>query len=476
MNLKVILCLAALMGAVSLLHAQTDQDPSGPATSLGDLSESLESLSQKVTPGVVQIFASAYVPVAGTVSSSADLFGRRRSSGSGVILDPEGYVVTNAHVVEGATRVKVLLAVPAEDAPEGRSILKPRGKMVGGQVVGIDLETDLAVLKIQGGTDLPHLQLGNSDELSPGELVLAFGSPLGLENSVTLGVVSAVARQLRPEDPMIYIQTDASINPGNSGGPLVDTEGRLVGINTLIFSQSGGSEGLGFAAPSNIVRNVYEQIRETGRVRRGEIGVHAQTITPELAEGLGLPQSWGVVLGDVYPRGPAEKAGLRIGDIVLSLDGKTMENGRQLDVNLYQRAVGQKVKLKILRESRTLDIEVPVVERQDDPNRFAEMVRPDRNLIPKLGILAIEIDSEVRDMLPQLREPTGVLVAARSRDIPAFLLEEGFRPGDVIHSINGKEIRTPSDLRSELAKLDSGDPVAVQVERRGKLMYIAFNL
>jgi serine protease Do len=475
MNLKAILCLAALMGAVSLLHAQTDQEPSGRTTSLGDLSESLESLSQRVTPAVVQIFASAYVPVAGTVSNTSDLFGRRRSSGSGVILDPEGYVATNAHVVEGATRVKVLLAVPTEEAPEGRSILKPRGKMVGGQVVGIDLETDLAILKIQG-TNLPHLQLGNSDELSPGELVLAFGSPLGLENSVTLGVVSAVARQLRPEDPMIYIQTDASINPGNSGGPLVDTKGRLVGINTLIFSQSGGSEGLGFAAPSNIVRNVYEQIRETGRVRRGEIGVHAQTVTPELAEGLGLPQSWGVVLGDVYPKGPAEKAGLRVGDIVLSLDGKTMENGRQFDVNLYQRAVGQSVKLGVLRESRTVEIEVPVVERQDDPNRFAEMVRPDRNLIPKLGILAIEIDAEIRGMLPPLREPTGVLVAARSRDIPAFLLEEGFRPGDVIHSINAKEIRNPSDLRSELAKLNSGDPVALQVERRGKLMYIAFDL
>ena len=165
-------------------------------------------------------------------------------------------------------------------------------------------------------------------------------SPLGLGDSVTLGVVSAAARQLRPDDPMIYIQTDASINPGNSGGALVDVQGQVVGISTFILSQSGGSEGLGFAAPSNIVRAVYEQIRTDGRVHRGVIGVRAQTITPELAHGLALAQDWGVVLGDVFPGGPADHAGLKVGDIVLTLEGKSMENGRQFQVNLYRRAVG----------------------------------------------------------------------------------------------------------------------------------------
>ena len=186
----------------------------------------------------------------------------------------------------------------------------PRPRVVGAQIVAIDEETDLSVLKVDEKA-LPALELADSDAVRPGQLVLAFGSPLGLDSSVTLGVVSAVARQLEPDDPMIYIQTDASINPGNSGGPLVDTDGRVVGINTLILSQSGGNEGLGFAAPSNIVRNIFEQVRKFGRVRRGEIGVRAQTITPSLAEGLQLPRDWGVVLGDVYPDGPAAKAGAR---------------------------------------------------------------------------------------------------------------------------------------------------------------------
>ena len=196
-----------------------------------------------------------------------------RSSGSGVIVDPDGYIVTNAHVVERATRIEVELPLAATGSAPGSSILRRRGRMVGAQVVAIDHETDIAVLKVEA-KGLPVLPFGDSEALRPGQIVLAFGSPLGLESSVTMGVVSAVARQLTPEDPMIYIQTDAPINPGNSGGALVDTEGRLVGINTLIYSQSGGNEGIGFAAPSNIVRNVFAQIRKTGRVRRGEIGVH----------------------------------------------------------------------------------------------------------------------------------------------------------------------------------------------------------
>ena len=193
------------------------------------------------------------------------------------------------------------------------------------------------------------MELGDSDLVNPGELVLAFGSPFGLENSVTMGVVSAVARQLRAEDPMIYIQTDAPINPGNSGGPLVDAEGRLMGINTVIYTQSGGNEGVGFAAPSNIVKNVIQQIRKMGRVKRGEIGADVQTITPALARGLGLNQMWGVIVSDVTAGSPAEKGGLQSGDVILTLDGKEMENGRQFDVNLYRRSEGETVEIEYLR-------------------------------------------------------------------------------------------------------------------------------
>ena len=251
------------------LSAQTLTEKKVSAT-LDELNRSLQDLSERVGPAVVQIMTTGYGSIEGTDLSSAGLVVTQRRNGSGVILDSDGYIVTNAHVVKGARRVQVLLAVLPDERAQWRSILKPRGRMVSARIVGIDSETDLAVLKIEE-KGLSSLELGDSDQLRQGQLVVAFGSPFGLGNSVTMGVVSSVARQLRPGDPMIYIQTDASIYPGNSGGPLVDTEGRVVGINTFILSQSGGSEGIGFAAPSNIVRNVFRQIRKTGRVRRGQI-------------------------------------------------------------------------------------------------------------------------------------------------------------------------------------------------------------
>jgi serine protease Do len=293
-----------------------------------------------------------------------------------------------------------------------------------------------------------------------------------------MGVVSSVARQLRDEDPMIYIQTDAPINPGNSGGPLLDTDGRVVGINSAILSQSGGNEGIGFAAPSNIVRNIYEQLRDSGRVRRSEIGVHAQTITPELARGLDLPREWGVVLADVHPGGPAHKLGLEIGDVILSLDGKPMENGRQLDVNIYRRKPEEKVTLEVLRgtveRSEKMSFQVAVRERTNDPARFADLVTPEKNLIPELGVLGIQVDSRIARMVPGLRVAKGVLVAAIAADTPFW--EGGFVPGDVIHGINGQEITELGRLRSALGGLKVGDSVVLQVERHGQYQFLTFEL
>jgi serine protease Do len=442
-------------------------------TALAGLSESFEALSERVNPAVVQILATGYQPLQATDAPGSGLLSRRQVGGSGVILDPDGYIITNFHVVEGATRVQVRLAVPAEDAPPGESILKPQGRIVGAQIVGVDRETDLAVLKV-AETGLPAVRLSDSDDVRTGQLVFAFGGPLGLENSVTMGVVSAVARQLRPEDPMIYIQTDAPINPGNSGGPLVNAMGEVVGINTLIFSQSGGSEGLGFAAPSNIVRNVYQQIRDSGYVRRGVIGVHAQTVTPTLAAGLGITREWGVVLGDVYPNAPAFQAGLRIGDIVLSMNGKVMENGRQFDVGLYGRPVGEIVSLEILRGEETRTVSVAVYERPDDLNRFSPMVTPEENLIPRLGILVIDLTPQIAALLPNLRSIQGVLVAARAPD--ASYGRVALVPGDVIHMMNREPVTSLSDLRAQIEAVRSGAPVVLQVERRGQLMFLAFEM
>ncbi len=337
------------MHPLALLFLLTVQAQPGKPR-LAEISESFEALAERINPSVVSIFSTGY-SVGQGITSARELIAESRSRGSGVILSEDGYVVTNAHVVAGARRIRLLLPRRGE----GSSILGTRGDTAGAQIVGVDLETDLAVLKIEG-TGLPYLELGDSEALRPGEIVFAFGSPLGLDNSVTMGVVSASARQLRPDDPMIYIQTDASINPGNSGGPLVDAVGNVVGINTLIFSKSGGSEGLSFAAPSNIVKNVFEQIRKNGRVHRGEIGVTAQSISPLMARGLDLPQDWGAILADVAPCGPAEKAGLQVGDIVVSLDGKIMENARQLAVNLYQRSIADRVRLEVLRGTERLSV------------------------------------------------------------------------------------------------------------------------
>ena len=271
-------------------------------------------------------------------SGGSTVLAMERGSGSGVIVDADGHIVTNAHVVQGARRIEVVRS-PRREGPGG-SILRPAGRPLPARLVGIDRETDLALLKVEA-TGLVPLPFADPDELRQGQIVLAFGSPLGLDNSVTMGVLSALARQLRLDDPMIYLQTDAPINPGSSGGPLVDVQGRLVGINTLILSQGGGNEGLGFAAPVHIVRGVVENIRQQGRLPRGWIGARVQTVTPLLAAGLTLPEEASVIVSDVVADTPAARADLRIGDLLVSLEGRPLDNARQFDVRLYRARPGR---------------------------------------------------------------------------------------------------------------------------------------
>lgn len=466
----VVFFVPFVMPSVITAQATTQAPPS----SLSALSASLQQLAERVGPSVVQIFATSYASPDADSDRSA-LLATERTSGSGVILDSAGYIVTNAHVVSGAIRVQVEIPVATGPIDRARrSVLRPHGRMYGAQVVALDEETDLAVLKVEAG-GLTALPLADSEALRPGQLVMAFGSPLGLEASVSMGVVSAVARQLEPEDPMIYIQTDAPINPGSSGGPLVDTDGRVVGINTLIYSQSGGHEGIGFAAPSNIVRNVFEQVRKTGRIRRGEIGVLPQTITSTMAAGLGLAQDWGVIITDVDPQGPGARAGLQPGDIVLSLDGKVMENGRQFRVNFYTRGIGDTVVLEVLRGERRLTLRVPVAERANDPLRFAEMVRPDEHLIPRLGVLGLNLDTRLASMLPPLRQEGGVIVAAIAADAPVSR-QGRLRPGDVIYAVNRRPVASLADLRAIVGSLKPGAPAVLQVERARQLMYLALTV
>ena len=455
----------------ALAHAATAQEHKLEAVE--NLSASLETLAQRVNRSVVKIVTTGYGLSEDSDAGNTSLLTRQRATGSGVILTADGYIVTNAHVIQGARRIRVQLPVSERAARRSHSITKPAGTILEAKIVGLDRETDVAVLKIEA-TDLAFLTLGNSRELRQGQLVMAFGSPLGLQNSASLGVVSAAARQIKQDSPMIYIQTDASINPGNSGGPLVDMSGRVVGLNTMILSQSGGSEGIGFAIPSDTLRNVYNQIRKEGHVHRGQIGASVETITPLLAAGLGLTQDWGVLVADVTPDGPADKSGLQPGDIVLSLDSRPMENARQLEVGLYRFPVGDKVHLEVLRSDNRLTMDVSVVAQDDDPQRFADMVNPEKNLIPKLGILGVEIDRKLAPMLPDLRKPYGIVVAARAAGAEG--LDVDLRPGDVIYAINNDPTATIAALTAALGQMKSGDAVVLQVERDGELMYVAFEM
>jgi serine protease Do len=435
-----------------------------------DISNHVQQLSETVAKSVVQIFVTSYEP---RQKANQLQITKVRGTGSGVIIDSDGYIITNYHVVRGAVRIKIVLPPEPSEKIKLSSIVKPMGEVLGGKIVGVDQETDMAVIKIEA-RNYQYLPLGDSDKLNPGQMVFAFGSPLGLTNSVSMGVVSAVARQLTPESPMIYVQTDAPINPGNSGGPLVNMRGELVGINTLIFSQSGGSEGIGFAAPSNIVKAVYKQIRLHGRVKRSAIGVNVQTINPLLAEGLDIAQHWGVIVSDVYPGGPAFAAGLKPGDIILTLDNKIMENARQFNVNLYGKSEGEKVKLEVLRGIKRLTIYAQVYEIRDGSSFFMNMADVEKNLVPELGILALELNEELLSILPSVRSKNGVLVGALVGEVNSW--EGDLRTGDIIVAVNKVPIYNFDSLRDYTTTMGSGHICAVHIEREGQFRYVTLEI
>jgi len=468
-RLHFVLCVTLSVWAADVAQPAEPLRAGHNAQTLEDLSVSFERIAARVSPSVVQIFTSGYGPPSGPWG----VLMKQASEASGVVIDSSGYIVTNAHVVHRARRIHVQLATRVEVPGSPGPSLRPQVGRVEAQLIGIDTESDLALLKIPA-SGVPALELGNSDALRQGEVVLAFGSPLGLGNSVTMGVVSAVAREIRPDETMIYVQTDAPVNPGNSGGPLVDSKGRIVGINTMILSQSGGSEGVGLAIPSNIVSFVVEQLRKNGKVQRGVIGMQAQNVTPTMAAALKLPQAWGAIVSDVQPDGPADRAGLRIGDIILTTDGQGVDNVRHLGINLYRHAVHTTIALGVMRGSERLDLQVPVVERRDDPGRFLDMVDPKKNLIPAVDLLAVDLTDSFLATLQPPRKKGGVLVAGMSAD--ATPPADRFQPGDIIYAVNGGEVGSIAELRAAVAGLQDGDPAVVQLERQGLLMFVSFEI
>jgi serine protease Do len=433
---------------------------------LHQVSASLEALSKRVSPGVVQIFSTGYKADSDREHRNTDLLSRGLTSGSGILLASDGWIVTNAHVVQGGRRIRVQLN---HEAVLSTGQNRARHALFDAKLVVADRDTDLALLKIDA-TDLPTLELSDSSDLKQGQLVLAFGSPLGLDNSVSMGIVSSVARQPDPDSPTIYVQTDAAINPGNSGGPLVDARGRVVGINTLILTQSGGNEGIGLAIPSNVVRSVYNQVRHEGHVHHHQIGVSARNITPALASGLGLDREDGIVIEDVIPGGPAASAGLMPGDIVLSVNEKPVQNIRQFALSLYPFAAGENVALRIQRGKQTISYQVPVSEKQDVQERLADLVSKEQAKIPQLGILALTLDEKLMPMLPPLRNRFGVVVAGK--ETYGAYEGDGPLPGDVIYSVNGTPVDSIDSLRSALDDLKTADAIALQVERLGSLHYL----
>ncbi len=413
------------------------------------------------------------------MTRTALVLGKQHIVGSGVIVDPQGYIVTNAHVVSGAERIQVSLlpAASPHGGKPGESIENELSHAFAAPVeatlIGVFKEADLALLKIPV-SGLPVLPYADHRKLRQGQVVFAFGSRDGLSNSVSMGVVSSVARQPNPDSPFIFIQTDAAVNPGDSGGPLVNTAGEMVGLNTFILSQSGGSEGIAFAIPTPLIRIVSDQLRKRGHFHRLVMGVGVQSLTPTLAAGLQLPRSSGVLVSDIAPGSPAEADGLKLNDIVLTLDGNPVQNLPQFMMASLTHSGSEAVRIQVLRKTEILLFEVTAVQEEHTADRVTDLLDPVKGQIAKLGVLGITVDDKLAAVLSHLRSGYGVLIAARSEgsaDTPGDV-----QVGDVVHEVNGEMVPTVEALRAKLDQMKRGDPVALFIERDGVMQYVSFEL
>ena len=480
-SLTLVTCLGLLAFTVTAtdISAQRPAQTSPPATAqaspldaLDRMNQAVEALTRKIWPSVVQIIVTTYSPREQGRGDEADVvLGRGRSVGSGFAIDADGYVMTNAHVVANAQRVQIVLPPPNAD---GTLVAALSGKMniVNARVVGFSTEVDLALLKVDG-VKLSPLPLATYSTVKQGESVFAFGSPRGLRNTLTHGLVSAVARQISVDSPLIYIQTDAPIDPGNSGGPLVNTRGEVVGINTFILSPAGGSDGLGFAIPSAMVRTAFRQFKDYGQLRRQEVGMSLQTITPAMAASLKLPRDFGVIVSDVWPGGPAEAAGLKVGDVLVSVDGQPAENLPTVIYSFRLRDSTEKVQLNVLRGTAEMILRMTAVEERSDLDSAVGLADPEKSIVRELGILGVEVDERIAKSAKGLRMPYGVIVAAR---VAGAVSEVPLQVRDVVLMVNDRPIRSLQSLRDAMRALPLGSAVTLQLQRDGKLMYLSFTL
>lgn len=369
----------------------------------------------------------------------------RRGTGSGFIISADGLILTNHHVVDGADEIKVRLTDNREFT---------------GKVLGSDAKTDIAVVKIEA-KDLPYLTMGNSDELKVGEWVAAIGSPFGLDNTVTSGIVSAKSRKLPSDQYVPFIQTDVAVNPGNSGGPLFNMKGEVVGINSQIFSTSGGFMGLSFAIPSNLAMQIKDQLVKNGKVTRGRIGVVIQSVTQDLAESFGLKTPQGAIVSQVEKDGPAAKAGLQEGDIITAVNGKTIDDSVDMPVIIGSMAPGSTAKLSVIRNNKNMTIDVTVEEAKSEG--FTQSGKA--TAANKLGVTVRPLNAEEQAKA----ETEGLLVTEST----GAARKAGIREGDIIVNVNGVKIAKTEDLAKVLEKNKN---LRVLVQRRDGRIFIPVRL
>ena len=433
--------------------------------------QSFSQLAKMVKPAVVNVSTTSTVRVPGNPFKQffgphgepyGDFFGRffgdipdremkQRSLGSGFIVDKEGYIITNNHVVSGADEIKVKLA-------DGREYTA--------KVVGRDNKTDLALIKISSiFKDLPTLALGDSDSMQVGDWVLAIGNPFGLEHTVTQGIISASGRVIGSGPYDNFLQTDAPINPGNSGGPLVNLKGEVIGINTAIVA---AGQGIGFAIPSSTAKTVIAQLREKGKVIRGWLGVSIQMVTPDLAPTFGMKEPQGALVADVVKGSPAEKAGIKQGDIILSFDGRKIKTSSELPWIVADTPVGKTVDVKLMRQGKEMDIKVTIVEMTE------------QRVASQEGKTSTTFGLTVDDITPQwkrqfgIKARTGVIVIKVEADSPAD--DAGIEPGDVIREVNKKAIRNLRDYKKAVAQIKENEAVVFLMNRGDQSFYISMKV
>jgi len=435
-----------------------------PAPAVGRALPSFATLADQVSPAVVSIKVVA-VQKATQQAVPPDAFGegspfqgfrmphpapppggfKRQGAGSGFIVRNDGLILTNNHVVEEAKEITVTLSDQSE---------------YNAKVIGRDPKTDLAVLKIEPKGTLPAVKLGDSDALRVGEWVMAIGNPFGLSETVTAGIVSAKGRVIGAGPYDDFIQTDASINPGNSGGPLFNERGEAIGINSAIFSQSGGNVGIGFAIPINVAKSLLPELESKGSVTRGWLGVAIQKITPDLAQSLELDDNHGALVADVTNDGPADKAGIKRGDVIVKYDGKKVPESSALPAMVAVSPIGKAVPVEIMRHGKAQTVEVEIAKLQDQTAE-ADDETPQKG---KWGLALREVRPEERERMG-LKTGEGVVVADVQADSPAA--EAGVQPGDVILQVNQTAVSSANDVKTEAAKV-TGDRPLLLLLRRGE--------